>query len=320
MKVLNRLTRKLQSLKSHDANRAVPPVNPNKVRETLDDTFNLATGSSRSASPPLTPTLLRTPNFTLTAPQPSIKISDDTIRLKFADIKSDVARGLQSGMISTEIAAQLSELLSARPNSTQLLTLRAIAYRLNGQVKECVDDCNQILILDPTNKFALLHRLSAVSSERFEPYANYLNHAKYLIKAQREAALTPNDRLSLFTMTIFLENIPGSINIAKQLQHDYIKNPKDTYLGTVLMSAYLSRRIYRICDEDRNKIREATNILLTHDPKNTLAHEVLYQYFKQLKPRYAEDIPPNYVRIFADFPLVQQDDTLDGHVRELELT
>jgi hypothetical protein len=111
----------------------------------------------------------------------------------------------------------------------------------------------------------------------------------------------------------------GSFEVLTELRKSYLEHPEDIYLGSVLMSATLSRREIQIDVQEMREIKRNVEILLTNDKDNALAHQVLCVYFRIPISFYAESTSADFTRNFADFPPRHLDNALPLIIEDLNL-
>jgi hypothetical protein len=323
MKIFTKLANKIfkAKTKTNATHQAERKNNSEKSPQRTNDTLAVTTNSSTFYSSPLSPILDVPRQRVHFAEEPSKDISTPSnlpLAIRFSEVKREVLEGLKRNYVSSEVTSKLSYLLKEKPHNIEILTLRAIAHRLREDMRRCVNDCNAILTLDTTNRFALLHRLSAASSEMFSPRKTS-SYVEYFQAAYKYIESATNDRLCLFIKTIWLGSSPELFEVLYELRKMYLENPKDMYFGSVLMSAILSRRMLQIDAQELRDIKINAETLLAYDKNNALAHQVLYVYFKIPISFYAGSTTSDFTRNFANFPLIHLDETLPSFIESLNI-
>jgi hypothetical protein len=322
MKFFTKLTNKIFETQTNITHQAERKKNLEKAPQKPSDTLALKTDSSIFQSSPSSP-ILEVPRQTVHfAEEPSRDISlpsNVPWTTRFSEVKSEVFEGLKHNYVSSKVTLRLSCLLTEKPHSSELLILRAIAHRLRKEMRPFIKDCNAILALDASNRFALLHRLCAASSEIIEHDVKSSDYIEYFQAAYKYIESAPDDRLCLFIKTIWLEDNPRSFEILTKLRKMYMENPKDIYLGSVLMSAILSRSQIAIDVCEMREIKINAGTLLAYDENNALAHQVLYVYFRVPISFYSDSTTSDFTRNFASFPLVHLDKTLPSFIENMDV-
>ena len=237
----------------------------------------------------------------------------------FDELKKMVLESLVLNLAEPQIIDRCSELLRHTKNDPSVLTLRAVAYRLLGNPKACVEDCNSILESDPNNRFALLHRASAHACCNLTSGSEMDTYAKDVTAAINFSKRVPNDRFALFTQLLLMgtqkESTSRLINLLSKILEE---NPEDRLTSLNLIAVYLVW--IRFCGSQKEiseTIRLAKKIMET-DPHNALAAQVLLGFNGEEKYRRypVPPMPPN--SLFTSYPLLEQDMDLPEHLQSLE--
>jgi hypothetical protein len=238
----------------------------------------------------------------------------------FETVKNDVIIGFRKNFVSTKTISALTEILSRHPQNLELLILRAVSCRIAGNSDQCVVDCGEILRIDPENRFALLHRVSAAYA-----LSSFFNmNVGLLAKIYREArtiALTlGDDRMSLFVLSIDGAMRPESEWLTDKLLDLLSEKPDDSQLALVLLALLLSRRFWKVSLKEEDRLILAAQCVLKNLPTNRIAHEVLNLFEGKPLPACMGRERADYNHIFTDYRLADQDHQLEHFLKNLQFT
>lgn len=235
-------------------------------------------------------------------------------RLKSRILSLPTARGDLAFIIN-----QCDLLIALKPRSAAVLTIRSIAFRMQGDPLACVADCNAILQVEPDNKYALLHRATAICDKKIFFDADKTSIARYVADGKKKAEENPDERYSILVKSLLLGWGNESDALVRSLANIVDLAPDDIVAATALMAVYLARRSYgERCDENQKMIAIAKQVIAM-DPKNGLAAGVLWRVNGEKRYLNYPISRFGFSEAFADFPIFLQDKDLTSYVRGLYL-
>jgi tetratricopeptide (TPR) repeat protein len=235
----------------------------------------------------------------------------------FEKLKGRVLASLARNVADAKLIQRCTDLLKQAPNDVATLTLRAIAYRLAGNLEACVRDCNAILQSDPDNRFALFHRASAHTCASLLP-SEVGSFVEHLLAAQKHAKTLEDDRFGLFIQVLLIAADTGATDDFLPRLADLVKsNPEDRLALMMLIAVYLVRIEWHDPQEEVDKTIRLAKKLIAMDPHNALAAQVLLGIDGEQKYASYPRPPTVTTRIFTHYPLIEQDETLPAYVAAL---
>ena len=289
---------------------------------TSNDAFEtLASPEKSSLNQPKHPAINEPPSpkktLKLANQSPALPISPDEQGRVFSQVKKDVIKALHTNTIDAEVIDRCTRLLELDGSNTSALVLRAIAYRLTGAPAECIKDCNRILSKDPANRFALLHRASAYSS--YQMFFNNFSRemVDHILEAQRWAKGFPQDRFAVFIRAILVGSGEGSGALVKDLTDILHQSPDDVLAAVVLLAVLHARNNLISNKTEINKMVDLAKTIMKLDHGNLLAAQALWRLAGHNEYMFYRNPRSDPTEIFADYPLLQQDQTLDAYLQSL---
>jgi hypothetical protein len=236
----------------------------------------------------------------------------------FEQVKQAVVEGLVSDTIKADVISQCSKLLEHSPKNIPVLTLRAIAQRLNGSLRACVADWNSVLDLKPDDRFAMLHRASAHASYTRSTHNEIIQLVKHVSEAQRYADHLVDDRFALFTRLISIDsNLEKSRHMEHELREFINKNPND-HLASVSLLGLLAMRLRLTATQDEidESILLAKSIIKV-EPNHAIAGHILWQLDNNADYKGYFLTTLSGSEIFKTYPIRIQDTALIDYVKNL---
>ena len=199
----------------------------------------------------------------------------------------------------------LRELVARSACPLEPLILLALAQRLHGDSRACVEACDKVLAIDPENRFAVLHRTAALHDHRSNAVFSEFFQAD--AKTRNWAAKHPDDSFAAIVASIFPVSPRGYGAAEQRLQHILLKEPENVCILTTLMAVYAQWNHLRPCVEREQASLTCAQRVLQLNPRD-IAARLLLHYDREGFPR---QFPSRYCvaepRFVLDYPLKLQD-------------
>lgn len=150
--------------------------------------------------------------------------------------RNRIRQAIDEGGTVDEITTSLNQVISESAWPFEALILRAITHRISGNLRGCIDDCDQILLLDSNNRFAILHQAAALHSN-----ISLYSLSKLQKVNQRAISYSsdhPEDRFATLVACLSL-NFQSQHSKAEQLLKNLVQvKPDDVCALSLLMATY----------------------------------------------------------------------------------